>query len=335
MIEKSPILNFVTHAILLAAAFAMCFPIYVSLITATMPFERVAEVPKPLWPSDQLLVNMAAAWKKGAFSTLFMNSIISTLIITAGKIVIAMITAFALVYFRFRFRALAFWMIFITLMLPLEVRIVPTYEIVSNVLLPVQRILEWTGLAWLIQTLSGVRVVLKLSLIVMNKGRIEQVGRPADIYEKPASAFVASFLGSPPMNLIPATVDTDNRGIVFGDGTKIPLGHALPVAPGTEIVAGIRPEHVAIGNGHIVPVEFAEELGNGRQVHLRIGDMAVSALLPASDKQVIGETLAIKLPSEHLHFFGKDGRVIDVQPTAHTISKPETAERTVSVPALV
>ncbi|MBW6424979.1 ABC transporter permease subunit [Rhizobium sp. XQZ8] len=165
MIEKSPILNFVTHAILLAAAFAMCFPIYVSLITATMPFERVAEVPKPLWPSDQLLVNMAAAWKKGAFSTLFMNSIISTLIITVGKIVIAMITAFALVYFRFRFRALAFWMIFITLMLPLEVRIVPTYEIVSNVLLPIQRILEWTGLAWLIQTLSGVRVVLKLSLI--------------------------------------------------------------------------------------------------------------------------------------------------------------------------
>ncbi|MBW6424978.1 sn-glycerol-3-phosphate ABC transporter ATP-binding protein UgpC [Rhizobium sp. XQZ8] len=172
-------------------------------------------------------------------------------------------------------------------------------------------------------------------LIVMNKGRIEQVGRPADIYEKPASAFVASFLGSPPMNLIPATVDTDNRGIVFGDGMKISLGYALPVAPGTEIVAGIRPEHVEIGNGHIVPVEFAEELGNGRQVHLRIGDMAVSALLSANDKQVIGDALAIKLPSEHLHFFAKDGRVIDVQPTAHTVSKPETAERTVSVPALV
>ena len=76
-----------------------------------------------------------------------------------------MITAFSLVYFRFRFRGIAFWMIFITLMLPLEVRIVPTYEVASNVLLPLQRILEWTGLAWLIQTASGIRVDLNWSLI--------------------------------------------------------------------------------------------------------------------------------------------------------------------------
>jgi sn-glycerol 3-phosphate transport system permease protein len=165
MIEKTPILNIVTHAILIIAAAMMCFPIYISLVTATLPFERVAEIPKPLWPGDQLLVNMARAWERGGFSTLYMNSLISATTIMVGKIAIAMITAFALVYFRFRFRALAFWMIFITLMLPLEVRIVPTYEIASNVLLPFQKILEWTGIAWLIQTVSGVRVALKLSLI--------------------------------------------------------------------------------------------------------------------------------------------------------------------------
>ena len=165
MIEKTPILNFVTHAVLITATLLMCFPIYVSFITATLPLERMAEFPKPLLPDDQLLVNMAAAWEKGGFSTLYMNSLISATIIMVGKIVIAMITAFSLVYFRFRFRGIAFWMIFITLMLPLEVRIVPTYEVASNVLLPLQRILEWTGLAWLIQTASGIRVDLNWSLI--------------------------------------------------------------------------------------------------------------------------------------------------------------------------
>lgn len=165
MIEKTPILNIVTHSILIAAALLMCFPIYVSVITATLPFDRLGEIPKPLLPGDQLLVNMAAAWEKGGFSTLYMNSLISATIIMVGKIVIAMITAFSLVYFKFRFRGIAFWMIFITLMLPLEVRIVPTYEIASNVLLPFQRILEWTGIAWLIQEISGIRIALKWSLI--------------------------------------------------------------------------------------------------------------------------------------------------------------------------
>ncbi len=153
-------------------------------------------------------------------------------------------------------------------------------------------------------------------LIVMNKGRIEQMGRPADIYEKPASAFVASFLGSPPMNLIPAVVDGDSRGIVLGGDIKVPLEHVLPVAPGTEIVAGIRPEHMHVGAGANLPVEFVEELGNGRQVHLRIGQTALSALLPATDKRAVGQALTVTLPSEHLHFFGRDGRLIETQPAS-------------------
>jgi sn-glycerol 3-phosphate transport system ATP-binding protein len=151
-------------------------------------------------------------------------------------------------------------------------------------------------------------------LIVMNKGRIEQIGRPEDIYNKPASAFVAGFLGSPPMNLLPAVVGPESRGIVLGGDMQIPLAHALPVAPGTEIVAGIRPEHVAVGAGPALPVEFVEELGNGRQVHLRIGKTDLAALLTANDKQLVGQTLAANLPSEHLHFFGLDGRLIEPQP---------------------
>ncbi|MET3855918.1 sn-glycerol-3-phosphate ABC transporter ATP-binding protein UgpC [Rhizobium sp. OAE497] len=151
-------------------------------------------------------------------------------------------------------------------------------------------------------------------LIVMNKGRIEQIGKPADIYERPATVFVASFLGSPPMNLIPAVVDDSGCGVVLGGEMRIPLGGAVPAAPGSEIVAGIRPEHVQIGRGANLPVEFVEELGNGRQVHLRIGQTGMAALLPASDKQAVGTTLPVSLPSEHLHFFGSDGRLMELQP---------------------
>jgi sn-glycerol 3-phosphate transport system permease protein len=165
MIEKTPILNIVTHAIMISGAALMCFPIYVSFITATLPLERMGEIPRPLLPGDHLFINMAAAWERGGFSTLYMNSLISALTIMIGKIVIAMITAFSLVYFRFRFRGIAFWMIFITLMLPLEVRIVPTYEVASNVLLPFQKIMEWTGIVWLVQFISGIRIDLNLSLI--------------------------------------------------------------------------------------------------------------------------------------------------------------------------
>jgi len=153
-------------------------------------------------------------------------------------------------------------------------------------------------------------------LIVMNKGRIEQIGKPADIYERPATAFVASFLGSPPMNLIPAVVDDSGYGVVIGGEMRVALPGAVPAAPGTAITAGIRPEHIQIGRGASLPVEFVEELGNGRQVHLRIGQTGISALLPANDKQSVGTSLAVGLPAEHLHFFGADGRLISLQPAS-------------------
>ncbi|WP_333835208.1 ABC transporter permease subunit [Rubrimonas sp.] len=165
MIERTPWLDLFTHAVLILAVLTMCFPIWIGVVTATLPDARVGALPRPLWPDVHLLENMARAWERGGFSALFLNSVISATTIMVGKIAIAMVTAFGLVYFRFRGRALAFWLIFITLMLPLEVRMVPTYEVASNVLMPVQRVLEWTGIAWLIETLSGVRIVLNLSLI--------------------------------------------------------------------------------------------------------------------------------------------------------------------------
>lgn len=165
MIENTRLLDIVTHVILIGALLVMCFPLYVLLVTATLPFERLAEVPKPLLPDAHLFENMAKAWERGNFGSYFVNSLVTATLITLGKIVLATVTAFALVYFRFPGRALAFWAIFITLMLPLEVRIVPTYEVVANALLPFQRILEWTGVAWLVATLSGVEIRLEWSMI--------------------------------------------------------------------------------------------------------------------------------------------------------------------------
>lgn len=165
MIENTRVLNIVTHAILIAALLVMCFPLYVLAVTATLPYERLGEVPKPLVPDTHLTANIREAWVRGNFGIYFVNSLVTATLITLGKIALATITAFALVYFRFPGRTLAFWAIFITLMLPLEVRIVPTYEVVANALLPAQRILEWTGMTWLIGALSGVEVALQWNMI--------------------------------------------------------------------------------------------------------------------------------------------------------------------------
>jgi sn-glycerol 3-phosphate transport system permease protein len=165
VVERTPLLDAVTHAVLILALVVMCFPIYVLLITATLPIERMAEIPRPLLPDGHLWANLQEAWVRGRFGRYLTNSLIMTLAITVGKIAIATITAFALVYFRFRFRMIVFWLVFITLMLPLEVRIVPTYEVAANALLPFQRILDWTGVTALARTLTGVEIALRWSMI--------------------------------------------------------------------------------------------------------------------------------------------------------------------------
>jgi len=92
--------------------------------------------------------------------------------VACGKIFFAAITAFAIVYFRFRFRMLFFWGIFITLMLPLEVRIVPTYAVAANALRPWQAVLDATGITWIIETLSGAELVLQWGLLNSYTGLI-------------------------------------------------------------------------------------------------------------------------------------------------------------------
>jgi sn-glycerol 3-phosphate transport system permease protein len=142
MIERRPILTVVAHVVLVLGVLIVAFPIYLTFISSTQTAEQLAQsAPMSLLPGDSLLQTYRLAFFGGkaerggqiapAWSMLLV-SLISALLIAVGKITISMLSAFAIVYFRFPFKRLVFWMIFVTLMLPVEVRIGPTYEVVSS-----------------------------------------------------------------------------------------------------------------------------------------------------------------------------------------------------------
>jgi sn-glycerol 3-phosphate transport system permease protein len=137
MIEHRPFLTLVTHAVLILGALVLAFPIYVTFVAST---HTLAEITKsfPLLPGRHLVENYLQALTVGpqnvgaTVGTMMLNSLIMALGITFGKITISLLAAFAIVYFRFRLRVVFFWMIFITLMLPVEVRILPTYKVAAD-----------------------------------------------------------------------------------------------------------------------------------------------------------------------------------------------------------
>lgn len=137
MVERRPLLDLVTHVVLIAGVVVVAFPIYVAIIASTQTAQEVAQAPMSLLPGGHFLQNYWAVLTSGGSNAppvgrmLWISSFMA-LAIAVGKIFISMLSAFAVVYFRFRFRMLCFWMIFVTLMLPVEVRIAPTYAVVAN-----------------------------------------------------------------------------------------------------------------------------------------------------------------------------------------------------------
>lgn len=172
MIERTPVLNIVTHAILFAGLAILIIPIYLVVVAASQTLPDVMAIPAKLLPGDQLVVNLQAAWEEAEFSTKFGNTLILASGVVVGKIVLAALTAFGIVFFNHRLRMPIFWMVFITLMLPLEVRIVPTYAVAANALSPFQAILDWTGVSWLVQRTTGVEVALNWNLLNSYTGLI-------------------------------------------------------------------------------------------------------------------------------------------------------------------
>ena len=140
MIERNRFLDIVAHAVLILGVVVVAFPIYITFVASTHTMEEVVKTPMPLWPGTHLLENYSAALfgdRMGMGSTapvghMMLVSLISALVISLGKIAISLLSAFAIVFFRFPFRMAIFWSIFITLMLPVEVRIGPTYQVVAD-----------------------------------------------------------------------------------------------------------------------------------------------------------------------------------------------------------
>ncbi|MDP3171813.1 MAG: sn-glycerol-3-phosphate ABC transporter permease UgpE [Polaromonas sp.] len=142
MIERRPIANFFSHAVLILGVAIVAFPLYLAFIASTQSQEQIAASnPLSLIPGTNFLETYRIALFGGENSRggtfppalpMMWVSLVSALIIAVGKIAISLLSAFAIVYFRFPAKGIVFWMIFITLMLPVEVRIGPTYAVVSD-----------------------------------------------------------------------------------------------------------------------------------------------------------------------------------------------------------
>jgi sn-glycerol 3-phosphate transport system permease protein len=139
MVERRSILDIIPHLILVLGIFVLAFPVYVAFIASTWDAATISNGQMPLRPGPHFLENYYRTIFIGTSSstrepvgTMMLNSLIMAVTIALGKIAISLISAFAVVYFRFPFRMAAFWLIFVTLMLPVEVRIYPTYKIVAD-----------------------------------------------------------------------------------------------------------------------------------------------------------------------------------------------------------
>ena len=142
MVERRGALTVLSHLVLVLGVIVVAFPVYIAFVASTQTSEQIAQsAPLSLMPGDHFLETYRVALFGGDTAAgsriapawpMMWVSLVSALVITIGKISISLLSAFAIVYFRFPFRSLVFWMIFVTLMLPVEVRIGPTYEVVSN-----------------------------------------------------------------------------------------------------------------------------------------------------------------------------------------------------------
>ncbi|AOK28529.1 MULTISPECIES: sn-glycerol-3-phosphate import ATP-binding protein UgpC [Burkholderia] len=170
-------------------------------------------------------------------------------------------------------------------------------------------------------------MTLAQRVIVMNRGHAEQIGSPIDVYDKPATTFVASFIGSPAMNLLNGRLSEDGTKFdVAGGGPSLPIvadaldatgsgraaagtgtaGAGVAIAPGREWILGVRPEHMAVSEGvahATLSVDSCELLGADNLAHGRWGPHDVAVRLPHTARVARGETLPVALPAQHLHFF--------------------------------
>jgi sn-glycerol 3-phosphate transport system permease protein len=139
MVENRPWLTLLAHVVLIFGVALVAFPVWIALVASTHEPSTFLSGVVPLWFGDNAYDSYATMLSAGIstsgappVSGMLFNSMVMAILIAVGKIAISLTSAFAIVYFRFPFRQAAFWMIFITLMLPVEVRILPTFEVVAG-----------------------------------------------------------------------------------------------------------------------------------------------------------------------------------------------------------
>jgi len=150
-------------------------------------------------------------------------------------------------------------------------------------------------------------------MVVMNAGVAEQIGRPLDVYAKPASLFVAGFIGSPAMNFLGGRISSDGRAVELAGGAPIALGNGHGAASGRAVTLGVRPENLVVtGNGRApdfsAAVTLVETLGADTLVHARIAGAASDLIVRLDGAAVVkeGDVLPLAAPAASLHLFDQD-----------------------------
>ena len=139
-------------------------------------------------------------------------------------------------------------------------------------------------------------------MIVMNAGRAEQIGTPSEVYSKPATTFVASFIGSPPMNLIKGALSADGLSFAYGADQNL----LLPAArrAGDNCILGVRPEHLILGRpGLVLEVEMVEALGADLLVHAQAGGQSIVIRTPTGTPIKVGERTTAGFEASSMHWF--------------------------------
>ncbi|MDW8469218.1 MAG: sn-glycerol-3-phosphate import ATP-binding protein UgpC [Burkholderiales bacterium] len=143
-------------------------------------------------------------------------------------------------------------------------------------------------------------------IVVMNTGRVEQIGTPEEVYARPASTFVAGFIGSPPMNLLAATVSADGASAQL-DGARLRLPQPAAAFAGRRLVLGVRPEHLRLGGEAFeMDVEMVEQLGADQLVHGRLGAHEIVLRTGPGLRPAPGTRVPVGFEAAQLHWFDSE-----------------------------
>ena len=268
MVENRPFLNFLTHVALITGVLFLCFPVWMALVASTHTPEALSKAPIPLWFGGEAIANYSELLTGGVsaaggvpVSTMMWNSLWMALGITAGKIVVSILAAFAIVYFKFPFRMGFFWMIFITLMLPVEVRILPTFDVIARL----EMLNTWAGLTIPLMASATATFLFRQFFLtipdeLVEAARIDRAGPLRFFWDillplsrtNIAALCIILFIFGWNQYLWPLLITTeqDLYTIVMGIQRMANAGESLPIwhlVMGTAILALLPPVLVVVG----------------------------------------------------------------------------------------